>query len=468
MTQVRRSAAVLLALALLAGCGSRRSHDELMLSHQAGATTSIVQDGATGEAGDAGALEPGAVTDTADGGTSGGTASGGTTGSATGTGGIAGSGRRGPATGSTIRIGVVGTLSGPAGEAFGPMAQAVQVWSRWINDRGGLNNHRVEVVVGDDGGDPARHRSMIQEFVEQKKVLAFVANPEALTGGGTVEYLKSVGVPVIGSENAGQWFYESPVHFPQGSHGDALLQAGAAMVAELMKEAGQTKIAAIGCQEVQACRDQYETAERLMGHYGLEVVYKAQVSLVQPDFTAECVGAQRAGAEVITIGLPANAIRSIARACARQGYRPILGITAGAATGDMAQDPNLEGMRIYSSNASFASSDTPNRAEFQQAMKTYLPRAVPGGSHILAWTAAKVLELASADLPADPTSKDILDGLAKIHGDVLPDLTGPLLFNPGRPAERSVCQFATTIKGGKFVPAKGGERVCVEFNPALA
>ena len=394
---------MLLALGLIvAGCGTRRSHDELMLAQQAGATTSIVQDGASaGPSGTDGTAEPGTATDGTEGATAGGptvTAVGGSIPA----GGTPTQKNTGPATGSTIRIGVVGTLSGPAGEAFAPMAQGVQVWSRWINDHGGLNNHRVEVVVGDDGGDPARHRSMVQEFVEQKRVLAFVANPEALTGGGSVDYLNSVGVPVIGSENAGPWFNESPMHFPQGSHADALLQAGAAMVAQLMKDAGQTKVAVIGCQEVQACRDQYDSAERLMGHYGIKVVYKAQVSLVQPDFTAECVGAQRAGAEVITIGLPANAIRSIGRACARQGYHPTLGLTAGAVTGDMATDPNLQGARAYSSTASWAASNTPRTAEFQQAMKTYAPNVIPGGGSILAWVSAKILELAGQNLPGEP------------------------------------------------------------------
>ena len=459
---------MLLALGLVvAGCGTRRSHDELMLAHQAGATTSIVQDGASaGPSATDGTAAPGTATEGTEDATAGGSTV--TVGGPTATGGGSPTQKNtGPATGSTIRIGVVGTLSGPAGEAFAPMPQAVQVWARWINDHGGLNNHRVEVVVGDDGGDPARHRSIVQEFVEQKRVLAFVANPEALTGGGSVDYLNSVGVPVIGSENAGPWFNESPMHFPQGSHADALLQAGAAMVAQLMKDAGQTKVAVISCQEVQACRDQHDSAERLMDHHGIKVVYKAQVSLVQPDFTAECVGAQRAGAEVITIGLPANAIRSIARACARQGYHPTLGLTAGAVTGDMATDPNLQGARAYSSTVSWAASNTPLTAEFQLAMKTYAPRVIPGGGSILAWVSAKILELAGKDLPADPTSKDIVAALVKIHGDPLPDLTGPLLYNPGKPATRVACQFATVIQNNKWVPAKGGERVCVPFDPAL-
>src|SRR4051794_29287717 len=62
----RRSAAVLLALGLIvAGCGTRRSHDELMLAQDAGATTSIVQDGASaGPSATDGTAEPGPGTAT--------------------------------------------------------------------------------------------------------------------------------------------------------------------------------------------------------------------------------------------------------------------------------------------------------------------------------------------------------------------------------------------------------------------
>src|SRR3989442_467713 len=80
-------------------------------------------------------------------------------------------------------------------------------------------------------GPPARDRALVQEFVEQRKVIGFVGNPEALTGQGSVDYLTKAGIPVVGSEGAGQWFYESPTYFPQGSTGNALLQAGAYLAA---------------------------------------------------------------------------------------------------------------------------------------------------------------------------------------------------------------------------------------------
>ncbi|MGH7534286.1 MAG: ABC transporter substrate-binding protein, partial [Gemmatimonadales bacterium] len=56
-------------------------------------------------------------------------------------------------------IASVGTISGPAGAALGGSVQALQVWSKAVNARGGINGHPVQLIVYDDGGDPARHRS---------------------------------------------------------------------------------------------------------------------------------------------------------------------------------------------------------------------------------------------------------------------------------------------------------------------
>ena len=76
-------------------------------------------------------------------------------------------------------IGSVGTLSGPVGAAVGQVTTGVQVWVRFINERGGVRGHRVRLVTADDGGDPARHRAIVQDLVENRHVIALVGNPEA-------------------------------------------------------------------------------------------------------------------------------------------------------------------------------------------------------------------------------------------------------------------------------------------------
>ena len=369
--------------------------------------------------------------------------------------------------GSPIRIGVVGTISGAAGASLKPLTDGVRVWATAVNAKGGVNGHQVEVLVADDGGDPARHRALVQEFVEQKGVIAFVANPEALTGESSVDYLTKQGIPVIGSDAAGQYFYDSPVYFPHASHGNALLQASVFAGSVIAKQRGQTKLATITCLEVQVCRDAHQKAKALAAKYGLEVVYQAQASLGQPDFTSQCLNAQSAGAQIISIAMDANAIRAIAAACARQGYRPTYTFSAAQVVSSQAEDPNLDGAVIAAVVAPWTASDTPRRKEFHDAMATYAAGSQATGGHMMGWVSGKVLELGAASLPEPPTSAALVEGLQAIHGDVLPDLTGPLLFNRGGTAEPTVCGYSVIIKGGSFVPGDGGQRRCTDYDPDI-
>ena len=93
------------------------------------------------------------------------------------------------------------------------------------------------------------------------------------------------------------------------------------------------------------------------------------------------------------------------------------------------------------------------------AMAKYAPGTAPSGGHMLGWASAKVFELAASQLPEPPTSAAILEALQSIHGDPLPDIAGPLLYNPGAPATPSACAFATIIRNQSWT--SDGKRPCV-------
>jgi branched-chain amino acid transport system substrate-binding protein len=125
---------------------------------------------------------------------------------------------------STIVVGNVGTYSGPVGSSVADLPQGVQVWARWINDRGGLNGHPVKFVVADDGADPSRHRALVQQMVETQGAIALVGDGEVVTGASSVEYLTAKGIPVIGNEGGSDWFYSSPTYFTHVSTGQGQRQ----------------------------------------------------------------------------------------------------------------------------------------------------------------------------------------------------------------------------------------------------
>jgi len=55
---------------------------------------------------------------------------------------------------------------------------------------------------------------------------------------------------------------------------------------------------------------------------GFDLVYQATSSIAQPDFTAECLSARNAGAQVLLPALDTNSVVRMVSSCARQGYAP--------------------------------------------------------------------------------------------------------------------------------------------------
>ena len=131
------------------------------------------------------------------------------------------------------------------------------------------------------------------------------------------------------------------MYFPQASTYDHMLSGALRSVAQQLVPEGLTKLATVVCTESPTCTDAERLWAREAPGLGLKVVYQAKTSLAQPDFTAQCLAARNAGAEIFHISLDTNSIQRVAASCARQGYRPALGVMISAAQDWMKKDPNL-------------------------------------------------------------------------------------------------------------------------------
>jgi branched-chain amino acid transport system substrate-binding protein len=352
-----------------------------------------------------------------------------------------------------VKIASVGTTSGVM-SAFRPGAQAVQVWAQWTNSRGGLAGHPVEVVVADDGGDPARYRALLQQLVERDRIIAIVYSTNWLSAQrSSIEYLEQRRVPVIGGDKLTAFWLQSPMLFPDAS-------ANTALIWNHMVEAsrhGKKKVGWISCADLQLCRD----TDMYWGQYapalGLEVAYRGQVSFSQPDFTTECLQARNAGVEVFMLAMDATGEARVASSCARQGYHPIFLIVQTSL--ELHRQPALDGAIFASYVFPFTADDTPAAREFQAVMKRYGP-GVPVDDHSAAgWTSARLFERAAAGIGEEPTSAQILDGLWSLRGETLGGLTVPLTFERDRPAPMQYGYFPMTIRNGRWEAPQGSQIV---------
>jgi branched-chain amino acid transport system substrate-binding protein len=457
--------AVLCVLALvLAACGSGHSREDLIAATSGTPSEGANQPGVGGSGNqDTSALDelggPDGGAGLATGGTTGGTggtgSAGGGTGGATAGGTTGGSPAAGPqCTGRepTLNIGSVGQQSGVFGPFLQPLILGIQTWVKDVNSRGGINCHKIQFFVKDDGGDPSVHQSQVQELVEQRNVVALVGVDAPLTGNASVRYLESKGVPVIGNEGGSEWSYNSPVYFPQMITGNTALGALVAAVAKVGKPKGFTKLGILTCLEAALCSSLYGDGPGLSQKAGVQLVYRAQGSLTQPDFTSNCQAAKESGAEMFIAGLDTNSIQRILRNCQSLGYNPLY-ITGGPlVTPTLISDPRAEGFHVGSATALYSSTDKPGVAEFLAALKKHAPGTPPSISAIGGWTAGKLFELGMRNA-AEPTRAALLASLGSIKDNDLGGLTHSLTFSAGQPAPRVACNWIGVVRGGKLVAA---------------
>jgi ABC-type branched-subunit amino acid transport system substrate-binding protein len=344
-------------------------------------------------------------------------------------------------------------MSGPAGDVIKRTYEGTQLWVAAVNARGGIAGHIVKHIVADDGGDPARYKAELRRLVEQENAVALVGNPDALTGYAGVDYIKEKQVAYIGGDGGGDWFYSTPFHFPQGSHGLAIAEAEIRDVGLYGKAHNKNKLGTLNCTEADICRVFDKVWNEKATAYGLQPVYRGRTSLVQPDFTAECLAAQRQGVELMEVGLDTNSISRLAASCARQGFRPIFGFPAGLAKDNQTADPNLEGARSTLPTFSWLQNDSPATQEFQDALKRYGKNLLPvTAGHTGGWTAGKLFEkgVLAGGATGKVTRATVLAGLYTIKNDTLGGLTSPLTFTAGQSVPRVPCSTQIEINKGKW------------------
>ena len=74
------------------------------------------------------------------------------------------------ATDKEIKIGQTMPYSGPA-SAYGATGKTEQAYMRMINDQGGINGRKINLISLDDGYSPPRAVEQVRKLVEQEEVL---------------------------------------------------------------------------------------------------------------------------------------------------------------------------------------------------------------------------------------------------------------------------------------------------------
>jgi branched-chain amino acid transport system substrate-binding protein len=296
--------------------------------------------------------------------------------------------------------------------------------------------------------------------VEDDKAIAFLNLYTPTTLDAVVPYLEQKGIPVLGTEcGSSAPDFAKLVFVPQVSchYGTAWSFFGT-----IRTQSKATKMALLYCREASICSKQSAEMKQLQPKTGIDIVYEAQISLVQPDFTAEMISARNAGADVVTLISDSATMIRVIRSAQRQDYQPVFSGTWSFNVDSFgkSEGSDVEGVLSVSSTAPYTTS--PKAKPYLDAMARYQPGAPKGNFGMTAFSTGLLLERMAAGFGPTVTTPAFLDAIFALKGETVGGLFPPITFHRDLPVNRQLCMVPLRFTGERFVPLDGDRFVCPE------
>jgi branched-chain amino acid transport system substrate-binding protein len=347
---------------------------------------------------------------------------------------------------SEIRLGSIGVASGPLGYALQPIRDASKAWVATVNNRGGLNGHPLRLLFGDDAADPARAIALAKRFVESDKVQAMFGLHMPTTEQAIIPYLQERQIPTLGTCNCNPATDDNPLAFNVGPGATAGLAWEHLL--SVLGQADVKKIAVLYCRETGTCDAIYKNMRPFTDKLGVQIVQATQVSLAQPDYTAEVLSARNAGAEAIIAVVENQSSVRILRSARRQGWDVPVGSQRSVMDDRMLALPDAKGLHAAVATVDYQTG--PGFEEYRQAIGR-LPGAVKGNTGSLQWAVGMMFEKASKLFGDTVTSVEIIEGMYSLRNETLGGLVPPTTYKRGVPPKyTNLCAIPVVIGDGRF------------------
>ncbi len=364
----------------------------------------------------------------------------------------------GASTDQPIVLGDICSCTGPEASSVSQTSPTIQAWASWENAHGGIDGHKVEVIVKDDGYNPGTALSDATQLVTADHVVAIFDNSDVDTSWAS--YIEQQKVPGIGGLDTAAG-YTNPDFFPPGG----TYQYETTVGVQITKAAGVKKEADLYCVEVAICAQSSSQLKTALAKVGLQLVYSAGIGFAAPNYTAQCLAAKQSGATAMTVADASAIVAKVASDCAAQGYTPTQFSADGSVSSSWLTTPGMEGNIDSEPDLPWFVHDAATKT-FYEALDKYAPSVAtsPNFGEIALSTWAAGIELQEAvqagKVTATPTAAEITDGLYSLPaGTTLGGLSPPIHFVKGKIAANP-CDYTMGIKNQKFVLLNGGKLVC--------
>ncbi len=276
-------------------------------------------------------------------------------------------------TASSIKVGHIGIYSGPVGSFGDDLSYACRATLQSVNDSGGINGRKLDVLVRDDGWDGTKGMNAARDLAEREKVFGFACIQSVSTSDPLTPYADAKQIPNVGGDGAGEPQYTGQWSFPtagSNSH-DAHQIAEYQAVTQ-----GARKVGILHWNNAtgKAYLDAYKM---VMKQHGGDVVVSQAASFDDPGTTTFIAQCRAQGCDAISTEVDPGIFARMVREAAAQGYKPKYGFS-GASPLYFEVTPSLTGPHgegtITATHFTPNDQDTPGLRTYKQTVERYYPK----------------------------------------------------------------------------------------------
>jgi branched-chain amino acid transport system substrate-binding protein len=330
-----------------------------------------------------------------------------------------------------IKIGQTMPYSGPA-SAYGTIGRAEAAYFKKINEAGGINGKKLNLVSLDDGYNPAKTVEQTRKLVEQEQVV-FVFNSVGTAANSAVQkYLNTKQVPqLFVATGATKW--GDPEHFPWtiGFNPSYKLE-GKSYAEHILATKPKAKIAVL-YQNDDYGKDLLEGLKEGLGDKAKKmIVAEATYEVSDPTIDSQIVTLRGSKADTfINITTPKFAAQAI-RKVSDIGWKPThylnqVGASIASVIKPAGPEKAVGAMTVgYFKDSTDPQYDSdPEMQRFKAFMKQYYPEGDPNdGSNTYGYIAAQVVVQVLKQCEGDFSSKNVMKQATSLKNFV-PELVLP-------------------------------------------
>jgi ABC-type branched-subunit amino acid transport system substrate-binding protein len=220
-----------------------------------------------------------------------------------------------------IKLGQTMPYSGPA-SAYGAIGKAELAYFQMINDQGGINGRKINLISLDDAYSPPRAVEQVRKLVEEDQVLALFQTLGTPSNSAVHKYVNAKKIPhLFIATGATKW--GDPANFPWTIGFQPSYQIESHIYAKyILKNKPAAKIAVL-YQNDDYGKDYLKGLKDGLGDKVGMIVAEASYEVTDPTVDSQIVTLKSSGADVMfTIATPKFAAQSI-RKVSDIGWQPL-------------------------------------------------------------------------------------------------------------------------------------------------